>query len=236
MDTGRYVFSDYYEVDGSSKPVWRHVMDYDASTYQSKQVMHSVTALVPTEWAKAVGGFDPALPGWEEYDFYMKLALDGKCGVRVPEPLFYYRVYTGTRRQDSYQRQAELLATFSERYGGKEMPGCCGNAGSSILEAKRAMGLLPPEQDVESTMELPNEVRMEFTGAWLGPVAFQVNGRTYYGARDDLHRFINVPREDVDKLISSGKWRVIRPGSVPIAEQVETQIVAAPSPAPQRGG
>ena len=107
------------------------------------------------------------------------------------------------------------------------MPGCCGNAGNAILEAKRAIGELPRE--TVKIADLPNEVRLQFTGVWTGPVGFTVNGRTYYGAQDGLHQFINAPREDVEKLVASGKWRVL-------ASPVETSLKPEPAaPPPQNG-
>ncbi len=89
------------------------------------------------------------------------------------------------------------------------MAGCCGNGGNAILEAKRALNLIPRE--TITVADLPNEVRLEFTGNFAGPIGFTVNGRTYYGATDELYRFINAPKEDVDKLVASGKWRIIMP-------------------------
>ena len=114
------------------------------------------------------------------------------------------------------------------------MPGCCGNGGNAILEAKRAIGLLPRE--TITTADLPNEVRLEFTGAWLGPVAFQANGRTYYGAKDDLHRFVNAPREDVDKLVSTGKWRVILPPDGTRVRPEPEPAIPQPAQVVRRGG
>jgi glycosyltransferase involved in cell wall biosynthesis len=214
--TGHYAYPDAYFVDPDR--TWHApVYDYDRDYFLTKQVMHSVTALVPTAWAREVGGFDPDLPGWEEYDFYMKLALKGYCGVAVHEPLFYYRRSTGTRREISQKMAKKLNTGFAAKFGGQTMAGCggCGTAGAAILDAKRAIGELPRQNLVIA--ELPNEVRLEFTGAFLAPVSFNVNGRVYQGARDDLNRFINAPREDVERLVSTGKWRVILPPSEPSA-------------------
>lgn len=234
--SGRYVFSDFYLVE-DGKVEEKRVHPYDREHYLTEQVMHSVTALVPTEWAREVGGFDPDLPGWEEYDFYMKLAIKGYCGVPVRQPLLYYRTETGTRRKISQKMAKPLNAGFAKKFKEVEMAGCCGNGADSLLEAKRALGLIPREEPV-NLAELPNEVRMEFIGPYLGPVGFQVNGRTYYGARDDLHRFINAPKEDVEKLVATGKWKIM---AVPKVEQVRIPapdvpvaepVTAASGPAP----
>lgn len=205
--TGSYAFGDHVEVHADGRQYNRSIMPYDREAYRDQQIMHSVTALVPTAWAREVGGFDPSLIGWEEYDFFMKLAVKGYCGVCISQPLFYYRVDTGNRRKVSQANEKKLNAEFKRRYGGVKMAGCCGNAGNAILEAKRAIGELPRE--TVKIVDLPNEVRLQFVGVWMGPVGFTVNGRTYYGAQDKLHEFINAPREDVEKLVASGKWKVL---------------------------
>lgn len=225
VQSGQYVFCNHVEVYADGRQVARDIMPYDREVYQRDQVIHSVTALVPTRWAQAVGGFDPGLAGWEEYDFYMKLAGKGYCGILLRQALLYYRVDTGSRRKVSQKMAAELRRIFKERFGGMEMPGCCGNNGDSILAAKRALGLLPRE--TLKVADLPNEVRLEFTGPFLGPVGYTANGRTYYGARDDIHRFINVPREDVEKLVATGKWIIVPPPPEARAAVLEPEPIPA---------
>ena len=219
INTERYVFTDYYLVE-KGIITRQAIHDYNREYYQSRLVMHSVTALIPTAWVKDSGGFDPDLPGWEEFDFYIRLAIKGYCGICLHEPLFFYRADTGTRRKQSLAQAKKLNDGFHGKYGGTKMSPCCGQGGEAILDAKRAIGLIPREAPV--LVELPNEVRLEFIGAFLGPVAFQVNGRTYYGAKDDINRFINCPREDVEKLVATRKWKVITPPNG--AGQVHTEM------------
>ncbi len=218
--TGHYVFTDFYAIHKDGSKTREKVFDYDREFYRTKQVMHSVTALIPREWVWDVNGFDPSLIGYEEYDFYMKLAVKGYCGVCLREPLFYYRLASGKRRLVSAENKDQLNSIFSSRFAEAEMAGCCGTAGNSIMEAKRALGIIPRETLVVA--ELPNEVRLEFTGPYLGPVGFTVNGRIYYGAKDDIHRFVNAPREDVAGLLATNKWRVVAPPAGDSAPTVET--------------
>jgi glycosyltransferase involved in cell wall biosynthesis len=219
--TEQYVFTEHVEVHSDGRQINRSIAPYDREVYRDQQVMHAVTALVPTAWAREVGGFDASLIGWEEYDFYMKLAVRGYCGVLLRQPLLYYRVDTGERRKISQANADKLNAEFARRYKGVEMPSCCGNGGSAILDAKRAIGLVPRE--TLTVAELPNEVRLEYTGQFMGPVEYKANGRSYYGAKDELHRFINAPREDVEKLVSTGKWKVILPPEEARAQQQDIQ-------------
>lgn len=226
--TGRYVYSDFYAVgkDGADR---KNVFEYDRAFYLEKQVIHSVTALVPTEWARDVGGFDPDLVGWEEYDFYMKMAIKGYCGIRLGKPLLFYRLNSGSRRKKSQSMSDELNAHFRTKYGGVTMAGCCGGNNNSLLDAKRALRLLPSTPAELGLEAIPVEqgiVRLEFVGQQVGPIGFQVNGRTYYGAKDNVNRFINVPREDVAKLTLSGKWKIVQmPEPQPQREPEARRIV-----------
>jgi len=222
VKTNAYVFTDHVEVHADGRQFAKSIMPYDREAYRDQQVMHAVTALVPTEWAREVKGFDPTLIGWEEYDFYMKLAVKGYCGSLLRQPVLYYRVDTGERRKISQANADKLNAEFAKRYKGVQMPSCCGNGGSAILDAKRALGLVPRE--TITVAELPNEVRLEYTGRYSGPVEYKANGRSYYGATDELHKYINAPKEDVSKLVSTGAWRVIQPpGSGDERPMIETQ-------------
>jgi hypothetical protein len=48
---------------------------------------HTVTTLLPSAFARAVGGFDETLPAAEDTEFYVKLNAAGYCGQRLAEPL-----------------------------------------------------------------------------------------------------------------------------------------------------
>lgn len=93
----------------------------------TQRTYHLVTALVPTVWAREVGGFDEHLPGMEDTDFYVKLVTSGRCGRRYPVPLVHYEAHGG--RADAIHRSGEyerLQAEMTRRYGGKRV-GCCGD-------------------------------------------------------------------------------------------------------------
>lgn len=87
---------------------------------------HVVTALLPTNWAQEVGGFDETLPAAEDTDFYLKLVTRRLCGQRLNEPLFHYSGH-GLRSQalERSGRKDALMAEIGRRYTGKM--GCCGN-------------------------------------------------------------------------------------------------------------
>lgn len=58
----------------------------------------AVTGLYKRSDFDLVGGFDIE-NNREDWDFHMRLAKAGKCGLRLPIPLFTYRLNTGLRRE-----------------------------------------------------------------------------------------------------------------------------------------
>lgn len=113
----RYVYTDWYQ-DG------KHINAPDCAWVN--RTFHLVTAVVPTEWVRAVGGFDESLRGMEDTDLYVKLVTRGFCGVRLPLPLLHYRKDGGRSKQIHESGEVdELQAEMTRRYGDKQVS-CCG--------------------------------------------------------------------------------------------------------------
>jgi glycosyltransferase involved in cell wall biosynthesis len=237
--TGRYIFSDYTTRDEDGKEKIMHIMDYELQAYLDARQIHAVSALAPTAWVRDVGGFDPDLPGWEEYDFYMRMAAKGYCGEHLKESLLVYRVNAGTRRNLSQANQAKLLDLFEERFpGGMTMPGCCGGNADALLAAKR---MVQEEVKIMAQIEAsqPNSgmVRLEFIGDWEGPVRFMANGREYYGANTPMYKYFDAPEEDAVILERTSRFRrlvfkapepPVPSGPLPEPQAVKAEEVAAP--------
>lgn len=88
---------------------------------------HLVSAVVPTEWIRAVGGFDESMVGLEDTELYVKLVTGGYTCCRLPRPLVHYR--PGGGRAEAVHRNQKLLnelnALIRQRYGEKQVS-CCG--------------------------------------------------------------------------------------------------------------
>lgn len=87
---------------------------------------HVVTALVPTAYARMVGGFDEAFHGGEDSLFYYALTRAGVCPIRVPEPLFTYGA--GGKRSQAFVGSPEhkrWIAYVLEKY--EDNMACCGD-------------------------------------------------------------------------------------------------------------
>ena len=71
-------------------------------------------SMVPRALAVAVGGFDPTLRSCEDFDFWLKTALDAKL-MRVPEVLAFYRHHPGQmtkRRAENALYQLHVQQRF----------------------------------------------------------------------------------------------------------------------------
>lgn len=153
----RYIYTDHIQ-DGRTveapKVAWVN------------RTWHVITALIPTAWAQAVGGFDSTLPAFEDTDFYMRLASSGYCGARLAKPLFTYGAggqrssrYHGTPVYDAAMRY------FSRNYGGRNVGSCCGD---------------PQPGDLIAIGEhLEGDVMAEATWAGNRPQRGRATGRVY---------------------------------------------------------
>jgi len=238
--TGEYIYSDWYALRGGGQMDTHHAPDYRREAWlESGQ--HAVTALIETAHARAVGGFDERMPGWEDWDFFIKLAIRGVCGRRVPQPLLVYRQETGTVREASLAQKDSLLGILRDRYAGyatgeKPMSTCCGGSADAILAAKRALALANgdtpgPVADLPNTgITEPAVVRMEFTGSQRGAVSYlgRPSGRAYLGGNNPFDKYVDADPRDVAHLESLGVWRVV-PGQQPIAPP-PPPAPAAPAP------
>jgi len=65
-----------------------------------------------------IGGYDPyfSLRGWEDYEFWLRLAAEGSSAAFVPEFVGCYRVHATSRQQTVNLDTAPLMDDFRARY------------------------------------------------------------------------------------------------------------------------
>jgi hypothetical protein len=168
------------------------------------------------------------MPGWEDWDFFIKTAINGICGARIPEPLLIYREFTGSRRATAYSQRDTLLALLKTRYadyinGSKKLMACCGGKNKAKRAAETAGQVdRPVVMQAAPNVPAPNGgmVRMMFVGAQLGTVTYFANGHAYTGANTNENRFIDAFPQDVAKLESYRVWRRVPPPQVPVQSPV----------------
>lgn len=253
---GRYAYSDWLtladerRIDG---PMERHdVEEYDARAMLSG-LRHAVTALVPAEWARAVGGFDASLPVFEDWDFYCKLAASGYCGVRVAQPLLIYRRQSGLRTrmalrprasgQDApaytpmgEQAAAAIIDRFTPWTSGQEaLMGCCGGSAPVVQAAHEALNDMLDFATGGTLSAAPTEngaVRMEFIGDQMGAQSYygKGSGLLYRAGREMGSRFHDVDPRDVEYFLSLGLFRIVAPEPLMAAAVAESEPMVATEP------
>ncbi len=93
--------------------------DYDPYRLLYRSIV-TVTSLMRREVFEAVGGFDAALPGYEDWDLYLGALEQGWRGRRVPELVLDYRRHESSRvagdRSDYRRRYRALRAKHEALY------------------------------------------------------------------------------------------------------------------------
>jgi len=238
---GRYVYSDWLALRNGELEA--HQTDDYTQIGWLERGQHAITALIETAHVRGVGGFDERMRGWEDWDFFIKLAISGVCGQRVAQPLLVYRQDTGTVREASLSNKDELLATLKDRYaayawGSEPMSSCCGGNADTILAAKAALerangpaaAWLP--QPVQAANTEAPVVRLRFTGPQRGGVTYKgrVSGRAYVGGDNPMDKYADVDPRDVEHLLMLGVWEVVSQPQAAIAVPPPPAPVAMPAP------
>lgn len=196
--TGLYVYTDWVV----NENLEHHLSnDYDPVAGM-KQMLHSVTALYPKAGWLATGGFDEHLDAWEDWDFLNALAAKGFCGIRLAEPLFYYRMSAGHRREELYARQEEIKGNIYNKWheyidGGKQpMCGC----------SQTVNNVTPPmaRQVLEQSASVEGMELLEFTLKEKPVLRYngKATGTVYnFGSAED-YRLGYVHAADIDGMLS----------------------------------
>ena len=117
---------------------------YNAQEYDFTKLLHkllfTVGALHLKEDWKRVGGWRLDMTGGLEiWEYWIALGEIGVCGVRLPEPLYWYRRHTQGRlawlKSEGQQRfkaaELKMRELHRETFNGRYPMGCCGKAASS---------------------------------------------------------------------------------------------------------
>lgn len=160
-DGRRYVYTDW---------ITDKVIEAPACPWNGKGAAHIVTTLLPTAWVRFVGGFDEALLGGEDTDFYWKLTRAGLCGKRLNQPLVQYR--KGGQRAAAFVNGSHFRPVMREivaRY--ERLPMTCTDCGGNVLDIPQA----------PSGEHLPDDVLAETLWRGSRPERGHVSGRIYRG-------------------------------------------------------
>ena len=230
QQVGGVVYSQWYDDKGEEGTTVYEPPEYDARLLTTRGTIHAVTALYPRSALDEVGGFDPHLTHWEDWDLQLKLAAKGICGTLLPRPLFTYRKNKGMRREANMAAfedgKAAIMQNWSRLWDGKETLMACG----SCPGGGGGRSAPPPlvQQGVAGVQALlPQE----------GYVVLRYNGvspstRTYRGKSTGAsYRFGNSPHHK-EKYVyrdDSAELLALMEGSTPLFE-ISRPVVASEAP------
>ena len=207
LETKGFVYSDWIVQETQEV--------HEAPDYNCKEVLqhlqHAVTALYPKQAWQDVGGFDEQLDAWEDWDFAIALAVAGYCGTRVSEPLIYYRMKSGNRREQLYARRDELKELIFDKWHkyikeGEITMACrgCGKGGGTTIPSVKK---LSSAHAVSGDMML-----LEFTKVGAGTVTYKgaATGTLYRFGSDPSHKVKYVHKSDGEVLMRRSEFRLAK--------------------------
>lgn len=127
MQKGGYAYSDYRRVETFENVEIDNVPTCEAI---GERLIHPVTALYPI---LSTVRFEPTLRYGEDWDFVLAMHAAGYCGVRVSEPLVYYRRTSGSNRVNLLAQHADISLQIKNKWR-NNMAGCgCGRGGGGCV-------------------------------------------------------------------------------------------------------
>ncbi len=193
-------------------------LEFISSGYGDSPGQHGVGCLVAKADWQDVGGFSEKLPFYEDWAFFLELAVKGVEGHHIPDYLYIYRTDTGTRRKQSYASdQGKIKARLARRFqpyatGVKQMAGCnCGKGGPKVQalasNSTRDSGPTPMYYSDPSQ----TETRLKYIGNQYGAVTYTgANTRRKYRAGlEPVAAFVDVDPSDVASMLLTGDFEVV---------------------------
>jgi hypothetical protein len=196
-----------------SEPVIRFIIEVKEG--QEKTLANAIDSLL----AQKIREWEVAVVGKVPYDVQMAFPFISSINQPSDAALFIAFQANNTLRPDAIERFSQAVMqsqniSSDELFNypeGVDMSKCCGGNADAILEAKRALGIIPRETTV--AVNLTEMVKMRFTGERKGPVGYSYPvGRkiTYYGANNEENRFVMAYPEHVELMVKSGYWEIAR--------------------------
>lgn len=219
---GHWVYTDMY----ISKPTGE-IESYECEEWDPallwRRGIASVTSLYPKQMWVNVGGFNEELYR-EDWDFHLRLAMKGFCGIRLPRPLFTYRHATGDRRRHgSKRREIDILHRMYNRE--ELMRGCSGCGKRRIASATLPAQPEPPANwATKADLGWP---QVEFIGGNKNDLIFKgkATRRKYAAGDNQYHKVIHVHPQDYPGFLAMKYFREYK-------GQDSAKMVSTPKPKP----
>lgn len=199
-----WIYPDMYTHRANGSIEYYACSDFTAQELWRRGIA-PVTCLYTKEMWKRVGGFDEKSHR-EDWDFHLRLAKAGICGIRLPEALLTYRHKTGQRRISGSIRKEALI--LHDKYSREELMTRCGSCGKRA-KLKRTSSTPPPAPANWSAKADLDWPRLEFTGNNQNDLLFKGKaGRRYLAGNNPHHKIIQVHPQDYQTML---RFRYFKP-------------------------
>lgn len=226
-----YVYSDALVPESPTRNKIYTAPEYNQRGWQHNG-LHTQAILMATDDARRIG-FDERMPAWEDWDFVVRCAVNGVCGVRVGEPLLLYRKHLGKRSEVGIAHKPELQKILHERYddyvkGAKQMAGCGGCGSKKALSAIMRSNVARVQVETLDKPLAAGFVRIKYTGGKIAPVTFYANGHPYQAANTPKWKFLDVPAQDADTLLGMAMFERVRVSPKPVVQVAPVEQTPVP--------
>lgn len=150
-----------YQWDGKNAVIGYRAAEYDCERAQRQPDLQqdgkpyiwcNVTSLIPKAWHDEIGGFDEHMESWEDVDYHWRMAMAGKCYLKIEEELLVYRFGTGGRRDSGLQQFGDLIQYLKDKYGEMDMAPCSGCGGRKSIRTGNVRRRPPQKLNLEVEM------------------------------------------------------------------------------------
>jgi glycosyltransferase involved in cell wall biosynthesis len=234
------IYTDFWQQDAAGNITVHHTDDYDPNLLVGRRrqvdgqnregMIHSAMILCSKKNWRDAGGYDEALPAWEDWDFQLSLGKIGVCSRRIAIPLFFYRKQTGYRREENMAffetSRAGIEAKWGDLFQGRGQLLVCQRCGGGrtissapVYSVNRMMSAqTPPNSDAKL---------VRYTGEKRGAILYRAPSRTQYSFGYNEEKYVLAG--DVGYFLHLGDFAIVEPRAiVQEVEDSEQPILAAP--------
>jgi glycosyltransferase involved in cell wall biosynthesis len=225
------IYSDFWE-DPHTEGEYQifETPDFEADLLIRAGLPWAVTTLTARALWEEVGGYDTALPAWEDWAFALALAERGVCFTRVAMPLWTYRKHTGKRRDENFGHrddgEAAIRARFGRFWEGDSLMGCSSCGGSRPSQPGAGDRLVTP--GIDPLANNPDVVLFQFVGPQAGGMTFRTpSNQTYRFESGEVRYVLGI---DEGYFAARPEFRQVMPETVP-TEPPEAPRLTSSTPA-----
>jgi glycosyltransferase involved in cell wall biosynthesis len=218
---GGWIYGDWYANTGEGEIKYSEASDWDYNLILTRS-LGPITGVYEKKHVELVGGFTEDLPGWEDWDFHLKLLHHGICGTRVKTPLITYNMHLGWRREDNFIKRDNLVEYIRETHYNTLKDrldmGCSSCGGKRTLTVKT-------DAKTGTDMNMDDLVQIRYAGVERG--RNRINSKTHPGT---AYKFSSgkpifyVFKGDLEYLMS------FRTASGQLMFEIVEEVVSPPEP------